>query len=153
MVGHVECICCSHKSGIPYFPFQSAESSSVHDNSKPLPLLALFPSSSASDMDRRNFNNEGDLGISIETTNIAFDAACRRDFDPDEFKLTLPPKAISSPQLQYDDPCWCQKTKYDSPGCILVNAGGSSLVADGAELPLLLHRSPTSSGSAMGRGF
>uniref|UniRef100_A0A7N2LFD4 Uncharacterized protein n=1 Tax=Quercus lobata TaxID=97700 RepID=A0A7N2LFD4_QUELO len=88
----------------------------------PLPLLALFPSSSASDMDRRNFNNEGDLGISIETTNIAFDTAWRRDFDPDEFKLTLPPKAIFSSQLQYDDPCWCQKTKYESLGCILVNA-------------------------------
>ena len=97
-------------------------------------------------MDRRNFNNEGDLGISIETTNIAFDTAWRRDFDPDEFKLTLPPKVIFS-QLQYDDPCWCQKTKYESPGCILVNAGGFSLV------PFLLHHSPTSSGSAMGRGF
>ena len=132
---HVECICCSRKAGISYFPFQSAKSSSVHDNSKPLPLLALFPSSSASDMDRRNFNNEGDLGISIETTNIAFDTALRRDFDPDEFKLTLPPKAIFSSQLQYDDPCWCQKTKYESPGCILQ------------------HHSPTSSGSAMGRGF
>ena len=93
---HVECICCSHISGISYFPFQSAKSSSVHDNSKPLPLLSLFPSSSASDMDRRNFNNEGDLGISIETTNIAFDTAWRRDFDPDEFKLNLPPKAIFS---------------------------------------------------------
>ncbi|XP_030961959.1 TMV resistance protein N-like [Quercus lobata] len=140
---HVECICCPHKSGISYFPFQSAKSSSVHDNSRPLPLLALFPSSSASDMDRRNFNNEGDLGISIETTNIAFDTAWRRDFDPDEFKLTLPPKAIFSSQLQYDDPCWCQKTKYESLGCILVNAGGFSFFADGAELPLLLHRSPT----------
>ena len=101
---HVECICCSHKSGISYSPFQSAKSSSVHDNSKPLPLLALFPSSSASDMDRRNFNNEGDLGISIATTNIVFDTPWRRDFDPDEFKLTLPPKAIFSSQLQYDDP-------------------------------------------------
>ena len=69
-----------------------------------------------------------------------------RDFDPYEFKLTLPRKAISSRQLQYDDPCWCQKTKYESPECILVNAGGSSLVPDGAELPL-------SSGSAMGGGF
>ena len=78
-------------------------------------------------MDRRNFNNEGDLGISIETTNIAFDTAWRGDFDPDEFKLTLPPKAIFSSQLQYDDPCWCQKTKYESPGCILyVNMGLSS---------------------------
>ena len=95
-VVHVECICCPHKSGISYSPFQSAKSTSVHDNSKPLPLLALFPSSSASDMDRRNFNNEGDLGISIETTNIAFDTAWRRDFDPDEFKLNLPPKAIFS---------------------------------------------------------
>lgn len=149
---HVECICCPHKSGISYSPFLSAMSSSVHENSKPPPLLALFPSSSASDMDGGSFNNEGDLGISIETTNIAFDTAWRRDFDPDEFKLTLPPKAIFSPQLQYDETCWCHKTIYKSPGRISVHAGGSFLAPYGSELPLLLH-SPTSSRSAMGCGF
>ncbi|XP_075654343.1 TMV resistance protein N-like isoform X2 [Castanea sativa] len=82
---NVECICCPQKSDITYLPLLSDRngcgSSSVLNDTELSPFQPVFPTSYGSVMDCGAFNNEGDLGNSMEPTNTGFEPGLTNGFD------------------------------------------------------------------------
>ncbi|XP_075654352.1 TMV resistance protein N-like [Castanea sativa] len=82
---NVECICCPQKSDITYLPLPSDRngcgSSSVLNDTELSPFQPVFPTSYGSVMDCGAFNNEGDLGNSMEPTNTGFEPGLANGFD------------------------------------------------------------------------
>ncbi|KAL4642307.1 hypothetical protein ACB092_02G006500 [Castanea dentata] len=82
---NVECICCPQKSDITYLPLPSDKngcgSSSVLNDTELSPFQPVFPTSYGSVMDCGAFNNEGDLGNSMEPTNTGFEPGLTNGFD------------------------------------------------------------------------
>ncbi|KAF3951503.1 hypothetical protein CMV_022853 [Castanea mollissima] len=82
---NVECICCPQKPDITYLPLPSDRngcgSSSVLNDAELSPFQPVFPTSYGSAMDCGAFNNEGDLGNSMEPTNTGFEPGLTNGFD------------------------------------------------------------------------
>ncbi|KAF3948095.1 hypothetical protein CMV_025862 [Castanea mollissima] len=94
---NVECICCPQKSDITYLPLPSDRngcgSSSVLNDTELSPFQPVFPTSYGSVMDCGAFNNEGDLGNSMEPTNTGFEPGLANGFD---FGLAQPNLELGS---------------------------------------------------------